>query len=326
MYFGSVRGQERELAERHGFAFEAFDSAPLYSLKTPRGWRSLAALLRSSMGAKPVLLRAQADMVFSTGGYSAAPVMSAARATGTPYVIHEANSVPGRANRLFSAKAKAITHSFRSTAAHLAWAVLHRTGQPIRPDLRQAVGERLSGPPTVLAMGGSQGSKFLNELVPLAAAKCPQAQFILVTGRANSAEVRPVSQNLEVAAYLDTPALAQVYRRATVVIARSGSSVAEFAMARIPSLLIPLPSSADDHQYWNACEFADMHAATVFREASHGGPAQPRSIADPDTIADSVCRWITDQAARELAARNLAEWDDPDATQKIVDLLESEAS
>src|SRR5271165_2477150 len=114
-YFGSLRGQEGQASAGLGFPFVGFPSEPIYSMRSPRGWLALLKALRSAASAKKELKLLGADVVFSTGGYSAAPVVQAARALGVPYIVHEANSVPGRSNRLFVKQAAHFTCVFRHT-------------------------------------------------------------------------------------------------------------------------------------------------------------------------------------------------------------------
>lgn len=87
--------------------------------------------------------------------------------------------------------------------------------------------------------------------------------------------------------------------------------MAEFALFRLPSVLVPLPTSADSHQLHNAREFADMDAATVLEERN----------ADADSIAQAVAMWQSDTVRRERATRALAGWDVPDATVRIYTLI-----
>ncbi|HEY0866862.1 MAG TPA: UDP-N-acetylglucosamine--N-acetylmuramyl-(pentapeptide) pyrophosphoryl-undecaprenol N-acetylglucosamine transferase, partial [Fimbriimonas sp.] len=191
-------------------------------------------------------------------------------------------------------------------------AKVNRTGQPIRKELRDAVSSRIEGEPLVLVLGGSQGSAFLNERVPESQVR--GVRYLHAAGRSNmpSFQSRPIPPDYEVVAYLETPQLIDAYRRATVVVARSGGTLAELAMFGLPSVLIPLPTAADDHQHHNAEEFVAMGAATLV----------PQAEATPQTLRAAVAEWLGDPARRSEAARSLASWDVPDATERIVALVE----
>lgn len=316
-YFGSLRGQEGEACRTRGIPFQGFSSAPLYSLKSPRGWQSLFGLMKASLGAHAAMRALRPDAVFSSGGYSAAPVLWAARRLGVATVLLESNSVPGRTTRMFLPAAKAFGYVFRHTDSFTWGGRGIRTGQPIRVALREAAQSRAPGAePLVVVVGGSQGSAFLNENLPKAAVALPGVRFIHATGRAHfdavSASVVPLGlgERYRLVPYLEQDDLMAAYRTATLAVARSGGTLAEFAAFRLPSVLVPLPQSADDHQRVNALEFAAMGAATMCEQPS------------PD-VADQIRAWIDDAPGRLRAAEAMAEWDMPDATARLVELIEN---
>lgn len=309
-YVGSLRGQERAICERLGIPFEGFASEPLWSLKTPAGWRAMARLLRATGATKAALRRDRPDAVFSTGGYSAAPVMAAARALGIPYVIHEGNSMPGRTTRMFAPKAAAVTCTFKTTLDRLPGAV--RTGHPIRRELREAATHRTEKP-LALVVGGSQGARFLNERVPRAAREIVGLSWLHATGKAQFEEFGKTDvEGYTIVPYLDAEEIADAYSHAMLAVARSGSTLAEFAAFRIPSVLVPLPTSADDHQRSNAREFEAMGAALICEQA------------DGDLVA-SIRTWVSDPVKRESAKKALADWDVPDATTRLASIIEESA-
>jgi UDP-N-acetylglucosamine--N-acetylmuramyl-(pentapeptide) pyrophosphoryl-undecaprenol N-acetylglucosamine transferase len=351
LFLGSIRGQEGKLCEQRGMLFKGFPAEPLYSLRTPRGWRALSRLLRARKMARAHLAAARPDVVFSTGGYSAGPVLAAARSLGIPYVIHDGNSVPGRSNRMFGRGAKAFLSTFYATERLYTDRPVVRTGQPIRKQLRDAASaHRQSGiretvmaeallegevtgtagvPPTnedleratILVLGGSQGSAYLNEAVPTAISAMEIAVDVIhASGPTNfaetSARVKGLSlENYRVEPYLDAEAITDAYCRADLVVCRSGGTLAELAMFGLPSVLVPLPSSADDHQHYNALEFEEMKAAV---EASQ--EAAPYS-----KTTHAIRAWLSNSKAREEARHKLKEWDVPDATERIVAHIEAAA-
>ena len=324
LYLGSLRGQESKICAARGVEFKGFPSEPLYSLKSIKGIQSLLRLAKAKRMAATELRRAGAEAVFSTGGYSAGPVVASARSIGIPYFIHEANSVPGRANLLFAKQAKAFTTLFKSTAKYTPGVNCTRVGQPIRREFRQACSNRKAEPDFVLCVGGSQGSEFLNGCVPRAFAGTTlgETRLLLASGPKNFDTTKRMVDELGIAdrvavkPYLETTEMLEAYQRASVVIGRSGSSLAEFAVFGIPSVLIPLPTSAGDHQLHNAEEFVDMNAATLIRQ----------SDASPSSVAEAVASWISDSSRRTTAESALQEWDIPDATERIWRLITGAAN
>lgn len=324
-YLGSLRGQEARLCESRGIPFEGFASEPVFSLLAPKGWVALSRLFRASGLARKSLMRSRPDAVFSTGGFSAAPVVRAARSLGIPYVLHEQNSIPGRSNRLFARGARAVATTFRQSAAHFPGCKVERTGLPVRKALRAAASAgRIAGAvPSVLVIGGSQGSAFLNESMPAAAAQLGgEVRFRHSAGPKHLAALEASLRSLqlgnryEARAFYDEPNMAEAYKDASVVVARSGGTLAELAVFGLPSVLVPLPSAAANHQFFNAKEFADMGAAVIQNQAD----------ATPSSLAEALRFWLASPDRRQGAVIALAAWDVSDATERIVALIEETAA
>jgi UDP-N-acetylglucosamine--N-acetylmuramyl-(pentapeptide) pyrophosphoryl-undecaprenol N-acetylglucosamine transferase len=231
--------------------------------------------------------------------------MGAARSLGIPYVVHEANSIPGRANRMFAAGAKAFTSVFRATATVIPNTV--RTGQPIRRELRLAAQEASTEPRRgILVVGGSQGAQAINEAILGLNMDVP---ITLVAGAKNFEALLPRATRIDLRAFLAADEMAEAYRSAELVIGRSGGSCAEFAAFRTPSILVPLPSSADDHQRVNARELVSIAGASLLEQADLG---QLREVIDG---------WLADDSRRQQARHNLENWDCPNATEDILKIL-----
>lgn len=310
VYFGSNRGMEGEACSQRGFLFKGFDSVPVYSYKSLEGLKALAKLLKASIDAKKAMSAMKPDVVFSTGGYSSAPVMRAAKSLGVPLAIHACDTIPGRSLRMFAGYAKVVTSTFRSTGEILGREV-ERTGHPIRRELREAVSRREPKDNLILVLGGSGGAKFLNEMVPKAARLLPDVHVLHSTGKAQYDQYKGATLGMEdrydLRPYFESDVMAQAYRTGVLAIARSGSTVSEFAMARIPSILVPLPTSADNHQHRNAQEFEEMGAASLVNQET----------CNAEDLAERINVWLKDQDKRDKAAQALSEWDIPDATYRI---------
>jgi UDP-N-acetylglucosamine--N-acetylmuramyl-(pentapeptide) pyrophosphoryl-undecaprenol N-acetylglucosamine transferase len=329
-YLGSLRGQEGAACAARGIAFTGFPAEPLYRLTSLRGVLALIRLQQARGQARRDLAHDQPDVVFSTGGYSAGPVVAAARDLRIPYIVHSADSAPPRSSAMFAKEAFAFTTVFRSTETHYTSREVTRTGQPIRRELRDAAAsQRESRSSLVLVLGGSQGSEFLNQTIPqVALAGRIPGPVLHVSGPKHLEKTRAritgdMAKPYDVVPFLETPELIDALRRAAVVVARAGGTLAELAAFGIPAVLIPLPSSANDHQLYNAREFAEIDAATVLWQ-----PEDRRRMAPPATIeaiGDAVALWVADGSKRAAARHNLRQWDIPDATERIVDLIEAAA-
>ncbi len=314
-YVGSFRGQEGKVCQNEGIPFYGLPSQPLWSLKTPRGWSSLIKLLQATTLAKKRLRHLKPSVIFSTGGYSAAPVMYASRALQIPLIVHEANSIPGRSNLMFAKRAHKFNCVFKKTLSIVPTAV--RLGQPIRRELRsqalEADGQSRQG---ILVVGGSQGSGFLNERVPEAlASMTPPPAATIVTGKGAKTPSAD-GQLTSYVEFLEAQQMASAYASAEIVIGRSGGSLAEFAAFRLPSILVPYPYAAGQHQLHNAMEFAEMGAARVLQQEE----------ADSKDIREAIEYWLSPGESVSSAKKALAEWDCPHANTDLWNLVKGAAN
>lgn len=326
LYLGSQRGMERRACERAGIEFLGFSSQGLPRRPSLATLRIAFHLLRATTLAKAALKRFRPDVVFSTGGYSSAPVVAAARSRRVPYVLHEQNTVPGRVNRMFASSAAAVAVVFRTGHERFAPVKVVRTGMPIRRELRDCIQGRLGfsqvsqdPSPIVLVLGGSQGAARLNDMALATATRMArhQIQWLHVTGpdgyhaTLESLRKLAIQSRYEARAYLEAEEMAAALFSCTLVFGRSGGSLAELAAFRKPSVLVPYPFSMGDHQRFNALEFQEMGAALMIEN----------SDLTPATLESRILLWLENAAMRERASRALAEWDIPDATDRIMGLI-----
>ncbi|MBS1718419.1 MAG: UDP-N-acetylglucosamine--N-acetylmuramyl-(pentapeptide) pyrophosphoryl-undecaprenol N-acetylglucosamine transferase [Armatimonadetes bacterium] len=317
-YAGSLRGLEGKASTALGWPFFGFNTGPVYSLRTLAGMKGAVQYAQALAATSKMLRKEKPDVVFSTGGYAAGPVVESARKLGIPYVLLEANSVPGRSISRFAQQAVAVATVFRGAEQHFPGCRVERTGLPIRDALRELAAQPAEQKRQVLVVGGSRGSVFLNETVPEAFDESMDAEWLHVSGPDHFEATRVRAEGKRgytVAPFLEAEAMAKAYKESMVVVARSGSSLAELALFGIPGVLIPLPTSAGDHQLHNAEEFAAMKAATLLRQ----------SEATPQAIRGAVLKWLDDESERKAAALALKEFDVPDATERIWQLVQAGA-
>ncbi|MCD4776422.1 MAG: UDP-N-acetylglucosamine--N-acetylmuramyl-(pentapeptide) pyrophosphoryl-undecaprenol N-acetylglucosamine transferase [Candidatus Aegiribacteria sp.] len=229
--------------------------------------------VREFIRARKLLQELDASVLFATGGYPCFFPVAAARSLGIPSIIHESNSIPGRANRLASRFADKVLTGFYSSASGFRKTTVY-TGNPVRLSLRrydrEFAREKLNipdGVPVVLFLGGSQGARAINDI----ALKVPEGiQVLLQCGSRDKERTKsesPCLQRIQVIDFTDDPAL--LYSAADIAVARSGAmTVAELTWFRIPAVYIPYPFAADNHQEWNAREIADKHGALLVLQDS----------------------------------------------------------
>ncbi len=266
-----------------------------------------------------ILKRIEPDVVVGFGGYPSFPTLYAARVLGIPTIIHEQNSVLGRANRMLLKHAAAVATSFPDTRyideRYASKTVL--TGNPVRaairvlnsvpyPELAQ------DGNIRILVTGGSQGATIFSQIVPAAIAALPGnlRSRIRVDQQCRKEDVettRTVYAELNVSAdvsafFTDIPArLASAH----LVIARAGAStIAELTAAGRPSILVPLPTSMDNHQYHNASALEEKGGAWVIPQEGFTAAALSNRIEAFLSLPDNLARAA--QAARTSGKINAA--------------------
>jgi len=265
VYIGSSGGQDR------AWFGEDADFAARYFLETHgvvnQGLvgkiASVGMLLKTTWKALGLLRRHRAKVVFSVGGYSAAPTAFAALLLRIPLVIHEQNAAVGTLNRILRPFARAFISSYEPDSPIKAYAVKHLFFEHAR--IREKV-------KTVLIMGGSQGAKALNELALRIAPELNQRGIAIIhqAGERHIDTVRAAYQSMgieaEVFGFSDQ--IPAYMARADLAIARAGaSSLWELVASGVPTLFVPYPYAAGDHQYHNARFIAEEGLGWVVRES-----------------------------------------------------------
>jgi len=256
--------------------------------------------------------------VLAMGGFTSAPPIFAAKLSGAKTFLHESNTIPGRANRLLARFVDTAFIGFPETAARLRAKKTLVTGTPVRPQFqpRDAAECRIAlglnpNLPGILVVGGSQGARGLNDLVlsALPLLKNRNWQFLHLTGPNDFERVNAAYAANGIKAVVK-PFLAEMnlaLGAATAGISRSGaSSLAEMAAMRLPSLLVPLPTAADNHQFFNALAFDKTGAAKLLEQKS-----------PPEKVADLLAEIIGNEAARQKIQTALTQWHAPGAAAEI---------
>lgn len=267
---------------------------PLHTLRAGglqgKGLKKLANLIQligATLPMRRLIRRHRVDVVFSSGGYIAAPAILAARWCGVPVLLHESNAVPGKVTRLLGRFCNHVALGLPEAAAHLRHGQPLVTGTPVREAFLETSPLPAwvpQGPgPLVLVMGGSQGAVALNRMVrpllpELVAAGC---RVVHLTG-AND----PEAGQFNLAGVVEKPfsdELAGLLQHCDLAISRAGAgSLSELAVCRTPAILVPYPAAADRHQDANAAAAAALGAAVIVWQH---GPEQ-------ETLAQTVWRLL----------------------------------
>lgn len=289
----------------------------------------LFKLFKSMRMARKILKDFSPCMAVGVGGYASGPMLKAAQKMHIPTLIQEQNSYAGVTNKLLAAKADAICVAYDGMERFFPQEKIVKTGNPVRRNLiecalsRDEAITRLGLDPakkTILVVGGSLGAKTINEGIKaglgLLGEKSDNLQVIWQTGKYYDADTRGALERSKVKNVLRMPFIADMdvaYRAADLVVGRAGaSSISELQLLGKPSILVPSPNVAEDHQTKNAMALVDKKAALMIRDVDAVNVLVGKMI---DTVLD-------DELLSSLSA-NVAGMALPDAAGHIVDCMES---
>ncbi len=270
--------------------------------------RMILAIARSIA----LLICYRPQVVVGFGGYTAFPMMLAARLLFIPIVLHEQNCFLGKVNDMFARSAVKIALNFAETA-NVPTSIGNKiviTGNPVRKEIRESrpatIQAKKSGVLNILVIGGSQGAQIFSEIVPSALeivrAKNPKLK-LSITAQATSdsrddlqAKYKDLKINAEIQPFFHE--MTKRYLASDLVICRSGAStIAELIYLGKPAIMIPLPSAAEDHQTFNA--------RTI--EAKGGGWTMIQSEVTPKILADKILELASNREELNVAALKIFE-------------------
>ncbi|MEV4311357.1 undecaprenyldiphospho-muramoylpentapeptide beta-N-acetylglucosaminyltransferase [Actinocrispum sp. NPDC049592] len=326
-FVGTRRGLEGRIIPKAGYPLTTVDMVPLTKKD---GWRFPVALAVASRQCRKVLRDNEAHVAVGMGGYTSAPLVLAARMAGLPSVIHDANAVPGRANRFSARLTENVALAFEEAADHLPRNIDSRTvGMPLvaslatfdRAALRPVAREALSLPDSktlVLVNGGSLGADRLNEAAIQLALRWRRRTDVRMIIKAGKGGADAINQQLDESGarhiaesvhYIES--MDMMYAAADVAVCRAGAAtIAELGQVGLPAVLVPYPYAPHDHQTRNAEALVQNGAAVLLPDNVTTAAALEVVLGglvdDPgrrERMAAAALR-----TARPHAARHLARW------------------
>jgi len=264
IYVGSTKGQDKQwFADDSDFVEKYFfETRGVVNQGALGKVKSLFMMFKAMLKSIKILRSHKASVVFCVGGFSAAPMAFAAKLTGTPLVIHEQNAALGSLNKLLKPYANSFISSYLEESPIKAY--------PIKQIFFDNAHLR-SKVKTIIFLGGSQGAKAINNLALEMAPKLKEKGIKIIhqAGVNNIDEVKRTYESLDIEAEVFgfTTKLADYMNEADFAIARSGASTLwELSATAVPTLYIPYPYAASDHQYYNAQFLVEQNLAWVMRE------------------------------------------------------------
>jgi UDP-N-acetylglucosamine--N-acetylmuramyl-(pentapeptide) pyrophosphoryl-undecaprenol N-acetylglucosamine transferase len=323
LFIGTRVGLEAKLVPDAGYHIRYISARGIRGKGTSariRNGASIACGFAQSLG---ILSRFKPDVVFGSGGYASAAVVCAASFLRKMIVLQEQNSIPGLTNRLLARSAKRVYLGFERAAEYFGkHSGVLVTGNPLRAELlapplatSKADFGLNADAPVLLVFGGSQGAHTLNRFAAEYLLERPNVQAIVQTGEQDYRWVKErlgETGRIFVAPYI--AAMHRAYGAADAALARAGAlSVSELAVVGLPSILVPYPFAADNHQYYNAVFLADVGGAVVIRDRELNG----------GTLAAALDALLLDPARRAAMKRALEKVARRDAAKMIADDMET---
>ncbi len=305
-WLGARRGLEAELVPERGFPITLVDLEGIHARSVGAAASALARLPQAVATAVGTLLRVRPMVVVGVGGYASVAGLGAAGLLGVPTVLQEQNSIAGWANRFLAPFADLICCGFSDAVAEFPSMPAEWTGNPVRDDFFEVDDLEPGQPPQILILGGSQGSLFLNRMLPRALAVLAKDGLVVTirhqAGVRWSEVVRTSYQDLKldatVSAFFAQPW--QELAAADLVVARSGAlTVSELAAAGRGALLVPFAAAAGNHQEFNARSLERAGGAVVLTEDS--ATAERVAVLLRDLLRDPVRLRAMGDGARSVA-------------------------
>ncbi len=269
------------------------------------------------------------DIVFSKGGYGSVPVTLVSWLYFIPILSHESDAVPGLANRIGAFFSKRIALSFQSAGKYFSPKKIALVGNPIRSEIAQIClstdsqekekGKQLfsisSQKPIILILGGSQGAEKINRLVlSVLSQLLEKYEVIHQSGPKNYEKIKnwlkQMPANYHLFPFLDENQIAHAYLVSNLIISRAGAgSISEIAICGKPSILIPIPKSASNHQRKNAFAYARAGATSVLEQDN----------LTPHMLLNEISEIVDDPELVQKMSLNARNFSQPEAAQKIAE-------
>jgi len=321
LFIGGKGQRESKLIPNAGFDFE-----PILVQSFPRklslNWLKVIVKVPAGFFKSLVILsRFKPEIAVGTGGYVCGPVLMAALFLRIPIVIQEQNVFPGLTNRILGRWAKEIHIHFPEAAQFLPKEKIKVTGNPVRPEIvtTQACHEKLGLDPskmTIFFVGGSQGARSINKAVMNALERlselASQIQIVHQTGESDFQTVKDAYSKYDIHALVQPffYNIDEVYACANLVTCRSSAmTLSEVTIRGLPTILIPYPYSAEDHQTFNAKLLEEKGAGIMIADSQLTG----------DTLAYNIISLIRDKNRLANMASNSKSMGRLDAANKIAE-------
>lgn len=286
IFVGTKNGLETDLVPKAGYKLLTIRASGMKRGISFKNIKTFINLIHGINDAKSIIENEKPDLIIGTGGYVTAPVIIAGNKKKVPTVIHESNALPGKTTKWLSKKVSLVAVGFMDTVKRLPKAknVVY-TGNPTRMNkvINKEEAKKKLGvkDPLVLVFGGSQGGKNINETMIelINSGKVKNYELIYATGPKNYDDVikriKANSDNVRIEKYIYN--MEEVMAASDLLVCRSGAlTVTEISIIGVPSILIPFPYAAENHQLYNAETLQEIGAAEIILDSE----LSPENLSD----------------------------------------------
>lgn len=316
LFVGNDDRMEKDLVPEHGFAIKLLHTSGLAgSLKD-----KITACMQSVKAinqAKKIIKDFNADIVIGFGGYICAPVLLAAQKLNVKTMIHEQNSIVGKANKLVSHKCDAIITCYEQASKMFDNNNVHLLGNPRASQVANYQGDADlkkyfdDDKPIGLVVMGSLGSETINEIMKDVLPEIENINFIYVSGKRDYERTKNMfsCNNVKVVDYVDQLAL---LKKVDFLICRAGATTcAEICAAGVACIMIPSPYVANNHQYYNAKSLYDLGAVEMIEENN----------LNKDVVYDKINKVVFDKSKYQIMRKKAYELGKQNACADIYELM-----
>ncbi len=326
LFVGALGKMEMEKVPKAGYPIKGLPIAGIDRGNILSNLSFPSKLLKSLKLAKQIINEFQPDVAIGTGGYASGPLLWQASKKGIPVIIQEQNSFPGITNKLLKNKAAAICVAYDGIS-QFPKDKTHHTGNPIRSEIFQNLTNRdvaLNSygldpdKKTILSIGGSQGSRTLNNAWKNDLQKIQDTgvQLIWQTGKLDYEKIKNEVPNdlkgIHITEFIYD--MKTAFAVADVIVSRAGAmAISELSLVGKPVILVPFPFAAEDHQTKNAMALVSKNAALMFTDSQV-----------PEHLVQASLDLIQNEEEQRKLSENLKKLGKPNATKEIVDILLSQ--
>lgn len=324
LFIGNRDSMEERMVAAENYEFKAIRVQKLYRRLSFSQLLFPLRLAGSTVGCLFIYQGYKPDAVLCTGGFVSGPVALAAILKRIPLYFHESNSLPGLTTRYLAKRTRITFTAFAASAKYLKGVPVKQFGIPLLPRLETDFEPQQLGldvdKPLIVFSGGSQGSQAINQAVHQVLPSLLEHGFVVIwqTGKAGFAEYSALHRDTKGLYLFDfSPLLTAFYPKARLAVTRAGAmTLAELETAKLPAILIPLPTAAENHQYFNALEQQKKGCARFLLQSSLSPDILLQAILELDA-GHGAYRKILEQIPPNTAGR--------DITQAILKDLRKEA-